>query len=490
MKKLFLILICLIIAASVVSCNVIINKPGDTADSQTEAVTQYEHEHMELADLDAIIATTEHQNIPVSTLRYFVMDQYSSFLNNYYYYLSYFGLDPNAPLHDQIYDKEKGTTWYEYFLSLGKKALEQYAKFAEMAIKENIALDQSDIDSIDEYIKNIEDAAEQNSLSFEGYMSEYMGDGMTKERLRAAVELSRLGYKYYLKVYDGIEVTAEQIEADFLENIKNYGLVDYSEAYVKAEYDETNTDEEIEAAKVAAADKAAAFKALVEGGKSFVEAYNETFPPAEGEAPLEESDLLVTGAANASSLEKLAFMFEEGAKAGDINVYTDENGNVYVVQCAAVPYKNTQKTVNVRHILLDSSAYSTEEAAEAKAKELVEEIKAASDPKAKFIELVDQHSTDPGSIATGGLYENVCPGDMVTEFNDWCFDPARQEGDVGYVLTDYGFHVMYFDSFGDEIWRVDCESALRDTSFEKIADDVYASVALTYNEELTDRITR
>ena len=78
----------------------------------------------------------------------------------------------------------------------------------------------------------------------------------------------------------------------------------------------------------------------------------------------------------------------------------------------------------------------------------------------------------------------------MTEFNDWCFDPARQEGDVGYVLTDYGFHVMYFDSFGDEIWRVDCESALRDTSFEKIADDVYDSVALTYNEELTDRITR
>ncbi len=489
MKRFFTVLICLVLAAFLASCKIVINKPAETGEV-TEAATQYAHERMELADLDKEIAKTEHQSIPVSTLRYFMMDQYSSFLNNYYYYLSYFGLDPNVPLHDQIYDKENGTTWYEYFLSLGKKALEQYAKFAEMAIKENIALDQTDIAGIDEYLENIESAAKENNVTFEEYMSEYMGEGMTRERIRAAVELSRLGYKYYLKIYDGINVTEDQIEAEFNEKIKEYGLVDYLEAYVKAEYDETNTDEEVEAAKAAAADKAAAFKALVEGGKSFVEAYNETFPASEGEEPAAEADLLVKGAANGGSLDKLAFIFEDGAKQGDINLYTDENGNVYIVQCSALPYKNMQKSVDVRHILLDSSAYSTEEAAEEKAKELVEEIKAASDPKAKFIELVAQHSTDPGSNATGGLYENVCPGDMVTEFNDWCFDADRKVGDVGYVLTNYGFHIMYFEGFGEEIWHTDCESAIRDTAFEKLADDIYASVELTYSEDLTDAITR
>ena len=489
MKRLFLTVICVLLALCIASCNIIINKPGDT-NAETEAVTSYAHEHMELADLDAIVATTEKQQIPVSTLRYFMMDQYSSFLNNYYYYLSSWGFDYTAPLHDQIYDESDGTTWYGYFLKMGKQALEQYAKFAEMAIKENIQLDADDISGIDEYLNNIESAAAENNMSFEAYMAEYMGEGMTKERIRAAVELSRLGYKYYLKIYDGIEISEEQVEKEFRDNVKNYGLVDYREAYVKAEYDETNTDEEITAAKNAASETAQKFKESVEGGKSFVDAYNEFFPAAEGEEPAKESDLLVEGAANASSLEKLAFIFAEGTQQGDMNIYTDDNGNVYIIQCAALPYKNTATAVNVRHILLDSSQYSTEEAAEAKAKELVEQIKASADPKATFISLVADNSTDPGSNTKGGLYENVCPGDMVTEFNDWCFDPERQEGDVGYVLTDYGYHVMFFDGVGGEIWHIDCESTLRNAAFEKLADDIYASVEITYNEDLTDRITR
>ena len=33
---------------------------------------------------------------------------------------------------------------------------------------------------------------------------------------------------------------------------------------------------------------------------------------------------------------------------------------------------------------------------------------------------------------------------MVTAFNDWCFDGARQPGDTGIVKTDYGYHIMYY----------------------------------------------
>ena len=33
---------------------------------------------------------------------------------------------------------------------------------------------------------------------------------------------------------------------------------------------------------------------------------------------------------------------------------------------------------------------------------------------------------------------------MVTNFNDWCFDVARQPGDHGIVETEYGYHIMYF----------------------------------------------
>ena len=38
---------------------------------------------------------------------------------------------------------------------------------------------------------------------------------------------------------------------------------------------------------------------------------------------------------------------------------------------------------------------------------------------------------------------------MVTNFNDWCFAEGRQAGEHGIVETEYGYHVMFLDSFSD-----------------------------------------
>ena len=61
-----------------------------------------------------------------------------------------------------------------------------------------------------------------------------------------------------------------------------------------------------------------------------------------------------------------------------------------------------------------------------------------------FAALASEKTEDPGSQATGGLYQQVYEGQMVPEFNDWCFDASRQYGDYGLVKTDYGYHVMFF----------------------------------------------
>ena len=70
-----------------------------------------------------------------------------------------------------------------------------------------------------------------------------------------------------------------------------------------------------------------------------------------------------------------------------------------------------------------------------------------------FAELAQQKSSDTGSSANGGLYENVAPGQMVEAFNDWIFDTSRKAGDVGIVETDYGCHLMYFVGPGKYSFR-------------------------------------
>ena len=513
MKKIIIYIIAVLTVICITSCNVIVTPPETTGAAETETV--YPHSDMELAPLESIIATTEYQQIPVYVFKYFFMDQYSTFISNYYSYLSYYGLDLSIPLHDQAYlGSEEEGTWYGFFLERGQSAFEQYAKFAEMAKKEGITLDEDDYKKIEDNLDSIQKIADSYSMSFEEYMSDYMGEGMTRERMKAATEISQLGYKYYEKIYYEPTYTEAQIEEVYKNSNGAYSLVDYYEAYITALYDETDTDEQAEAAKTEAKTRAEKMKELLEGGMSFSEAYYTVNPedkPKEtadttettdtteatetGEEESKENamksdeDFLYT-AVEYSSDEKYEFLYKDDIKDGQVNIYYDTSGNAYVIQCVKAPYKNTSKTVDVRHILLSSVDYDSEEEAYAQAQKLLEQINAAADPKAEFIELVPQYSSDTGSKSKGGLYTEVAPGYMVEEFNDWCFDPERKVGDTGIVLTDFGYHIMYFDNFGEEIWYYSCETELRDNDFNKKAEEIYDTVKITYDDDLLDRLIK
>ena len=62
-----------------------------------------------------------------------------------------------------------------------------------------------------------------------------------------------------------------------------------------------------------------------------------------------------------------------------------------------------------------------------------------------------EHTEDPGSMSTGGLYTDIYKGQMVEPFENWCFDASRKPGDTGLVQTVLGYHIMYFVE-SSELW--------------------------------------
>lgn len=117
-------------------------------------------------------------------------------------------------------------------------------------------------------------------------------------------------------------------------------------------------------------------------------------------------------------------------------------------------------TKAVRHILVKAVAeedgtYTDEakEAAKAKAEEILAEWEEGDATEDTFAELAEKYSEDEGSNTNGGLYDDVLEGQMVAEFNDFCFDEARKPGDTGIVYGESGsyagYHVMYFVGEGD-----------------------------------------
>ena len=105
-------------------------------------------------------------------------------------------------------------------------------------------------------------------------------------------------------------------------------------------------------------------------------------------------------------------------------------------------YRDESNTVNVRHILLSSDEDNDEEVSQ-QAEELLQQWKDGEQTEDSFAALARENSDD-SNAAQGGLYEGVTPGQMVTEFNDWCFDESRQPGDCEIVETTHGYHIIYF----------------------------------------------
>ena len=134
-------------------------------------------------------------------------------------------------------------------------------------------------------------------------------------------------------------------------------------------------------------------------------------------------------------------------------MYLDTNDNIFAL-------------ANVRHILIkfeggkyNSSTGQTtytdaeKKAAKEKAEALLEEWKKGAATEDSFAELANKNTADTGSNTTGGLYEDVYPGQMVTNFNDWCFDESRETGNTGIIESEYGYHIMYYVGDSDDNYR-------------------------------------
>ena len=176
----------------------------------------------------------------------------------------------------------------------------------------------------------------------------------------------------------------------------------------------------------------------------------------------------------------------------DIEAYFDANAETYA---ASGIEKTDRNVVNVRHILIqpemdldsdeDGVADASSEEAWAAAEQTANDLYAQwnTDPTEEyFITLATENSADTGSLATGGLYEDIYPGQMVPEFNDWCFEESRQPADSAVVKTTYGFHIMYFVSEGDYVyWYMVAENDYKTQVYSERLDEIVAPVVADIN---------
>ena len=226
------------------------------------------------------------------------------------------------------------------------------------------------------------------------------------------------------------------------------------------------SDEELAALKEEMASKMAADaegdeQAFIDAAyDNALESSKETY---EDESATLREDALYSSVSDTASAD---WLFDADRKEGDTTYIAADSGVYYVLYFISRS-TNDYQLPNVRHILISVSDTTDETAmdeARTKAEQILTEFDAGEQTGEAFGELAREY-TDDSNGDEGGLYTNITPCQMVTEFNDLCFDESRKPGDTGIIETSYGVHVMYFAGYGDTYRHVMAENTLRTNDY-------------------------
>lgn len=173
---------------------------------------------------DQVIATLGSEELTIAELQLYYTNDVYTFLNNYYSYLSYFGLDLTLPLDEQAYPiAENEQTWQQYFLETALSSWQNYALLQMLMEQDGYVASEgllAEMESIPEQLESL--AVSYGYENAQAYLEDQMSPGITMDLY---MEFNRDYYtssEYLDQCYAQLMPTAEEIEAYYLENQQTF----------------------------------------------------------------------------------------------------------------------------------------------------------------------------------------------------------------------------------------------------------------------------
>ena len=467
-------------------------------------------------------ATIDGEKYTAAEVEYYYQTAYRNFVSNsqYSYFLSYLGLNTNATLKSQTInstaaamlgielpdadaesaeaDSEAdplaptGMTWHDYFLDEALDNMRVIQAALKAAEAEGFQYPAGVQAQYDDNMDALKAVAAASGISVSQYLKGNFGAGVT-EKVYGEQLMRVLRYSAYADAYqDSLTYSDSELEEAYGADRNTYDHVSYevvsfSGAAESTTDDEGNTveptEEEAAAALEAAQDLAQTVLDVFQDGGDLEELANEN----DGTYSKNENGTYSAGSVMSE------WLYDSARKSGDASTLAD--GTVQYVVVFHDRFRDENPTIDIRHILVSlgtgsiaegEEGYEDQQAqlkadAHAKAEELLAQWQSGEATEDSFAALALKESAD-GSKYDGGLYTEVYQGQMVTEFNDWCFDTARQSGDTGVVDTQYGSHVMYFSGVNAARWQTQVAANLRTEAYTAWEEDLVKDVTVQRSE--------
>ena len=373
-----------------------------------------------------VAVTVGEHHITAAEYNYFYRATYAKIAGDY-------GQDSLSYLADYITEQAS------------KQVRDTYAIY-DAAVAAGETLSEEDQKKMDEDIELLrETATNLGAASLDDFLASSYGVGCNEENYREYLKVQTLASNYTQKEQDSFnaELTQEKYNEYYQRNMLNFDTVSFRWFLVPVAQDRDMAKTE---------ELARTMETMIKDDiPGFTKMAHDLAEEEEAEYYADESATLVKDEKiNYVDNDLRDWMADASRQEGDTIVVRSADEIGTYVACFLSRDDHDYPSVNVRHILVTAASDADEEtkkAAKEKAQGYLDEYLKGDKTEDAFAEIAKAHSEDNAS--NGGLYENVVKGQMVSAFNDWCYDPARQPGDTGIVETEYGYHVMYFVGPGE-----------------------------------------
>lgn len=401
----------------------------------------------------------------VADVNYEYRKGYMQFTQNYQSYLSIF-FDTDKPLSEQECTIDADCeTWDDYFKNMAQTNLVQNAAIYKAAEAAGYTLTEEEQAELDETISTY--AAYASYFGYpnvNGYLAASFGAGNNETTVRRNMGRDMIVQRYLQDLYASGTYTDEEKDAYYDEHADTMDQVEFLYSYL------TGDD---------AKEKADEIMAKAEGGDA--EAFSAAVTEVTG------TDATDTAYSVSSFLSQYGEAVEKDDIApGKSFVYSNDTAT-YAVYVTGIE-DNHYNTVSVRHILIKAEdadgdgEYSDEEmeAARTAVEAIRDEWLAGEATEESFAALAQEKSQDEGSADNGGLYEGIYKGQMVSEFDAFCFaDHKKGDTDIVEGSSDSyaGYHLIYFVGADGELYsRVMAEEDLRGEAYNAAMTELTESI--------------
>lgn len=473
-----------------------------------------------IIDRNTIAAVVGEHELNSIQMNYYLNDvirnQYSEWQSSYgdstSMYLMMMGLDASKPLNEQVINQETGETWADSFLQQAlAKAKSDYALY-DKAMAEGFKLTEEEESSLKlgtEQMKLY--AMYYGYKNPDKYLRAIYGYGSDVESYEEYSRVTYIASAYYTQNRDALTYDDAAIRAEDNKDLNKYTSFTYASYYLSSSTFLTGgTKDDKGNTTYSDAEKDAALKKAEDIANSLLTAKDVV----ELDAAIKALEINKDNTSAASTKNELmmyseipasmqSWIADKARENGNITVIpnestsTDADGketktvNGYYVVMFQHRDENLRHLADVRHLLVQfeggttdsngNKTYTDAEKAKAKAEaeKLLQEWKDGAATEESFIELVKKHSDD-SSKEEGGLFEGIHrESNFVDTFRNWSVDADRKQGDTAVIISEYGYHVMYYVGDDEMTYRDYMISEdLRQADIEKWHEGVLKEVAI------------